>query len=509
MPEKITAVLKQFEAQGSFSARSTMGAEDLHIELNPIGPLKFPLKPGVVKRMIKVAKPATFGWRDQTHLDSEVRNAWKIPKSRVKIDKRRWNKTLNPVVERLKGELGLPEQRRLQVELHELLIYAPGQFFQFHQDSEKCDGMVATLVVVLPSSHSGGTLVIDHQGEKRRYQSCRAAADKLSFFAFYADCQHEVRPVTEGYRVALIYNLILKEGAEKIASPSATRTQQQLAETLKRYFASSSEEKSHERANRLVYLLDHQYTRKGLSWKALKNIDRVRVSALMAAADTLDLEIYLALADVQEIWNCEIDEPHWSYGSRRRYWDYEDEDEEDEWEEDSGDEANIELLELIDDKTTIKHWRDAAGKAVAFPEWSAYGAAICWTKAMNEFSPFESEYEGWMGNYGNTMERWYHRAAIVLWRREDRHAALLEIAPEVMIRELLQLAEKKKTQQQAQEIVRRLLPKWSGFNRLRRESSLLSPLLRFALKLDEPDLARELLYPLGADALCPKTVQAI
>jgi len=61
----------------------------------------------------------------------------------------------------------LPDQSRLRADLHDVLIYAPGQFFQSHQDSEKCDGMVATLVVVLPSPHKGGGLIIDHQGVSR------------------------------------------------------------------------------------------------------------------------------------------------------------------------------------------------------------------------------------------------------------------------------------------------------------------------------------------------------
>jgi len=112
MLEKITRVLEQFDARGSFSAKETTDAEDLHIEINSIGRLNFPLKPGVVKKMIKLAKPATFGWRDKTCLDSEVRNVWKIPKSRVRIDKRRWNKTLNPAVGKHKAKLRLPDQSR-------------------------------------------------------------------------------------------------------------------------------------------------------------------------------------------------------------------------------------------------------------------------------------------------------------------------------------------------------------------------------------------------------------
>ena len=201
MLKKLINALEQLQSRGSFSAKTTTATDNLCIEVNPVGQLRFPLKPQVIKKLIQQARPAPFGWRDETRLDTEVRDVWKIPRSRVKIDKRRWNQTLAPVLDKLKRELGLPPGSLLKAELHDLLIYAPGQFFLPHQDSEKRDGMVATLVVILPSPHSGGTLVIDHQGEKQRYQSSRAAMDQLTFIAFYADCHHEVRPVKEGYRV--------------------------------------------------------------------------------------------------------------------------------------------------------------------------------------------------------------------------------------------------------------------------------------------------------------------
>ena len=46
-----------------------------------------------------------------------------------------------------------------------MLVYGKGQFFLPHQDSEKDDAMVGTLVVSLPSAHTGGELVIEHAGQ--------------------------------------------------------------------------------------------------------------------------------------------------------------------------------------------------------------------------------------------------------------------------------------------------------------------------------------------------------
>jgi hypothetical protein len=65
--------------------------------------------------------------------------------------------------------------------------------------------MVGTLVVSLPSAHTGGELVIDHAGQNTAY---RASKEELTFVAFYADCRHQVTPVRSGYRVTLTFNLL-------------------------------------------------------------------------------------------------------------------------------------------------------------------------------------------------------------------------------------------------------------------------------------------------------------
>jgi hypothetical protein len=51
---------------------------------------------------------------------------------------------------------------------------------------------------------------------------------------------------------------------------------------------------------------------------------------------------------------------------------------------------------------------------------------VCATISSVELTPYESEYEGYMGNYGNTMDRWYRRAALVVWPRERAFTARAE-----------------------------------------------------------------------------------
>ncbi len=66
-----------------------------------------------------------------------------------------WDRFISQTVGKVQEELGL-EKQKLESHLYDLLLYEPGSFFLPHRDGEKLDRMVATLVVVLPSSFQGG-----------------------------------------------------------------------------------------------------------------------------------------------------------------------------------------------------------------------------------------------------------------------------------------------------------------------------------------------------------------
>src|SRR5207249_2848272 len=87
-------------------------------------------------------------------------------------------------------------------------------FFVAHRDTEKEEGMFGTLVIVLPALHRGGELVVKHSGREVTVDLSSKEVSDLGLVAFYADCEHEVRPITEGHRVCLIYNLV-QQGAKK------------------------------------------------------------------------------------------------------------------------------------------------------------------------------------------------------------------------------------------------------------------------------------------------------
>jgi hypothetical protein len=469
--------------------------DDLHLEVRGVGDLVLPVTEDQARQLFLLGRPARFGRGEHTLLDRRVRDTQEIPRSRIKIDKRRWARTLQPVLDQVRHDLGLPPSCELRADLHSMLVYARGQFFVPHQDSEKADGMVGSLVVTLPSSHKGGALVVEHAGRAATY---RPAKGRLSFVAFYSDCRHQVKPVTAGHRIVLTYNLLVRGDTAPLSSdPIAPKLAGELAGRIAEHFGDEEPPK------RLVYLLDHEYTEHGLSWARLKGADASRAALLRAAADQVDCEFALALADVHQTWSAF--ESGWDdrrYGSGRyRRWDDRDDDDPD---EDGGAASSddYELDDLIDSSTRLDCWIDEPGSRAAKISLDVGDDEVCATIESDELVPYASEYEGYMGNYGNTLDRWYRRAAVVLWPRQQAFAVRAEASPEWALDTLASRLESGDVAG-ALAGAEALEPFWNSVASGEHERGFFARALEVARQLGEPVIAANLLAPFHVEMLRP------
>ena len=218
------------DEQTAFSVELTAPADSLNLDVEGFGPVRLPVTPAKARKLLGLGQPARFGRGEETLTDPEVRDTWEIPRHLVRAG---WDDAvLKDVLATVKEELGLPTGARLTAELHSLLVYEPDQFFLPHQDSEKDDSMVGTLVVTLPSSFTGGELVVGHNEERQAYLGSKTA---LSLVAFYADCRHEVLKVESGYRITLTYNLLLHGDASRPEGDDGTVAE--LADLLREHFS--------------------------------------------------------------------------------------------------------------------------------------------------------------------------------------------------------------------------------------------------------------------------------
>jgi hypothetical protein len=183
--------------------------------------------------------------------------------------------------------------------------------------------MIGTLVLTLPSSYTGGELIVGRDEELQAYQGSRGW---LSVVAFYADCRHEVLPVKSGYRITLTYNLLLHGDISRPEGDAGTISE--VAGLLREHFATPAPRyhggQPTDVPKRLAYLLDHEYTARALSWGRLKGADADRVSLLRAAANDAGCETILALADIRTQHGASEFDPY-DYPSRWRQSDYGDE----------------------------------------------------------------------------------------------------------------------------------------------------------------------------------------
>ncbi|MEX0893487.1 MAG: 2OG-Fe(II) oxygenase, partial [Gemmatimonadota bacterium] len=504
--EALRLLLTDSAGGADFAASLTLPPEALHVEVEGVGPLALPITAKHARDLVAVARPARYGKGEETLLDPAVRDTWEIPPERVRFPDDAWTHALDEALESLGRSLGLGEGTRLVPELHALLIYGPGQFFLPHRDSEKSDEMVATLTVTLPSRFTGGEFVVEHGGQSRTF---RGSQDKLSLVAFYADCQHEARPVKSGFRIVLTYNLSLA-GTEREA-PGGAPQLEELAAALHTHFhtprpprwAGLNDTEERDPPDRFAFLLDHQYSLSGLAWHRLKGEDRMRADLLRAAADRADCEIVLALAEIQETWECYEEEPEWGYGRRgRRSWTRE----EDEWVEDGPEPPEgpdrYELGALHDSSIAVKHWIEPDGAAE--PVYTLLAEEeTCATTPTSHLQPYASEYEGNMGNWGNTMDRWYQRAAVVLWPRERRFAVRTDASPRWTVDTMLRLLKRGRLDE-VRTMARDALPVWRGAIIAERGRKLFGRVLRIAEGIEDAELAAELLAPLQLEAMRPR-----
>ena len=405
--EQLLRVLKTIDRPGSFCVSGGGPTVLPGLDVSGLGPVGLPLTAAQADALKAHCRQAPYGKGEQTVVDTKVRRVWQIEPDKFALTNPDWPTYLAETVRTVQRELGLDKQK-LEAHLYSLLLYEKGSFFLPHRDGEKLDRMVATLVVVLPSAFHGGELVVRHDGQERvvAFGTPDRRPFDTSFAAFYADCEHEVRPLRDGHRLCLVYNLTLAKSKKAVGAP---RTGESVGEIAAIFGAWSDADPA-----KLAVPLDHQYTEDGLVWDALKGVDRAKATVLHDAAGRAGCQAHLALLTFHESGSVEED-----YTPRRRRGRRHDEDEE----EDEADPNRYTMIEIIDSTLTAEHWSDADGKQPTFGTMTVEEGEIVPPGALEKVKP-EVDVSGYTGNEGLTMNRWYRRAAILVWPDAHHYDAL-------------------------------------------------------------------------------------
>lgn len=396
--QPLLKILNTIEKTGSFCASAKIPPCFLGLEVNTIGAIALPLIPAQAEQLITQCQQAPFGRGEKTLVDTQVRSTWQLEPEQFKISNPQWQQQLKTIYKKLQTELGVVDE--IQGELYKLLIYQTGDFFITHRDTEKLERMFATLVIILPSQHEGGELIIRHDGQEKCFAFGGDESSQTMYYAaFYADCQHEIKPVISGYRLCLIYNLTLAKTNKKLPhAPSYSGIVNQLSDYLTKWSAQDFIDND---SNKLAVLLEHQYSEAELGFENLKGLDRSKVLALMQAAKAAQCRTHLALVTL------------WEYGSAEGGYDdyYHDND-------------DYEMEEVFDSNLTVDYWIDNDGNQQILGEMAINETQLITNKAINDREPDEQETEGPTGNAGTSIEYWYHQAALIIWPDKEHFSII-------------------------------------------------------------------------------------
>lgn len=180
-----------------------------------------PLTPSHCALLKTRLAPAKMGQGTETVLDTSYRHAFTTDLSKLMISfsprTLQWN--LHQEIERkLLGKWGL-EGRSVRIVPYRLNLYDKGSFFKPHKDTPLSSTHFGSLVVVVPTLHRGGDLIIRHGTKtvtvKASEGTWLSSQPAYIWAAFYSDCEHEVLQVTRGHRVTLTYHLYHTDCPEK------------------------------------------------------------------------------------------------------------------------------------------------------------------------------------------------------------------------------------------------------------------------------------------------------
>ncbi|QKX60275.1 uncharacterized protein TRUGW13939_07418 [Talaromyces rugulosus] len=274
--EHLLSILEDIQSTGSFlTGENKATAIDPGLFIPSLGTIGLPISPDNTRAIIQLCDMSPYGKGTETLVNHLVRKTWQLDANQFSFQNPDWNRQLAIFVDQAVSGLGLQANAlEVKAEPYKLLIYEEGAFFSAHQDSEKADGMFGTLIRV-------------------EFSTAEVFGFGFSWAAWYADVTHEVKPVTSGHRVVLVYSLIhrptaslLKVGANKTKRLTDcldlwSRTAEARIERSSNIYGGGWEiDYDAGCPPALVYTFEHKYTTAELGFDRLKGVDQSRFAEL-------------------------------------------------------------------------------------------------------------------------------------------------------------------------------------------------------------------------------------
>jgi hypothetical protein len=228
--------------------------------------------------------------------------------------------------------------------------------------------MFATIVIILPSKFTGGSLQLSHAGQKVIVDTSTFKAEYFTHVVgWYTDVYHAVTPVESGYRLALSYNLVHTAASSARPVISSISTEWKQLKDLFRRWSKSDD------PHRIVYLLDHMYSENNLLTHSLKGKDAHRVSHLRSIGESLGFRFCLLNL---ELYKMGLGGDDYRPSYRR----------------------TPEIADLVDSTLSVVNAFDMNGQRMELSERLGLDDDEIIPKPLGNTTPTDTEDEGYQGN---------------------------------------------------------------------------------------------------------------
>ncbi|KAL8853758.1 MAG: hypothetical protein Q9221_001401 [Calogaya cf. arnoldii] len=267
-------------------------------------------------------------------------------------------------------------------------------------NTEKAPGMFSTLVIALPSQHTGGDVIVQHGDEIHTLPTQGLCDFGYSYLAWYADVNDSVSKVESGYRLVLTYNLVQRDAQMDHIPSMLDDHKQNLDEVLTLWDRQLRDNDSGASTDytwdRLLYILDHEYSEANIAIHQLKGKDQLRMHYLSEACRDHGFCLYFAHLEftIFGSFDEDKDNPVWWAG------------------------ADVhEFLEELEATWKLKTIFDPDGQRLAKGIELAdedEEETIINRPNFEDLEPGEEKCDGFTGNEGCTATHFYYRTCVVI-----------------------------------------------------------------------------------------------
>ncbi|GJE87362.1 hypothetical protein PsYK624_034450 [Phanerochaete sordida] len=247
--------------------------------------------------------------RDQELAESDTNSAergpvWQVDVKKVKAAASKWHKFVEKAAQDVLDSLSLEtKNKKPRVELKRLLVFEEGSDLIPNNDSEETGRAFATMLIFLPSQHTGGAIHLSKHGLSFKFDPSANCLEQTSVLAWrpgttltqrgnsrFSCAKIKGKPLTSGHRLALSYTI---SSATKPARASAADTTAltQLTNVLDAW--NKARAAALDTPRKLVCLLAGSYAAP-LALSTLRGADAHRAAALAGLAPAHGFAVGLA-----------------------------------------------------------------------------------------------------------------------------------------------------------------------------------------------------------------------